>query len=495
MGVALKQAPEPTLKSASFRRQALGAGVVLVAAGLRCFRLGTVSVWLDESFRVYLARMSAHDFLLGLTRPFGANSAAYHLVLRYWLLLGSSETVLRGLSVIFGVATVAATWKLGAELFDRETGMLAAALASCNVLLIRYSQEICAYAPAALLAVLSSLYLVGGLRKNRRADWAGYAVTAILMLYCHVLTILVVGAQAGAALLFPGQKLTRKSVVSFGVIAAAFVPLGWCIAFAPPRPSVWLARPGMREALGFVADLGGPKGLLLGLLFLALALIGIGYALREKISQPAWRYLFLGAWALLPPAILFLLSQWEPLFIPRYLLGSVPALLLLAGAMLCRMEPKLLRTVCLAFVLLLSLRGSVIYLQHRSDFQKSDDWRHATAYLVRQIRAGDLVVFLYPYERFPFEYYRDRFAPKGIPGRVFPASSDEGVLENPYPSERDAYAAVAGSERVWVMTEYTPNARFQSLQEALGRKFQNAGEQHFGFIRLILFVDPMDAKR
>jgi hypothetical protein len=241
--------------------------------------------------------------------------------------------------------------------------------------------------------------------------------------------------------------------------------------------------------------MGGPRGLLLGVIFLALALVGIAYGVRNRISEPAWRYLFVGLWALLPPALLFLLSQWQPLFIPRYLLGSIPALLLLAAATVRRLEQKFLRTVCVAIVLLLSLRGTALYLRHRSDFQKSDDWRHATAYLVQQVRPSDTIVFLYPYERFPFQYYRDKFAPQGIPGRIFPAGSDEAVLENPYPSESDAYAAAATSQRVWLITEYTPNPKFQSLQEALERRFHNSGEQHFGYIRLILFSNATNEGR
>jgi mannosyltransferase len=449
---------------------------------------------LDESFRVYLARMTPHDFLIGLLHPFGANSAAYHLLLRYWLLLGSSETVLRGLSVIFGVATVAAVWKLGSELFDQETGFMAAALAACNALLIRYSQEICAYTLGTLLAVLSSLYLCRAIQRNRRAEWAGYVVTAVFMLYCHVLTILVVAAQASAFLL-SRHRWSSRGLLSFSVVATAFAPLGWCIAFAPPRPAIWLAKPGFRDVLGFLGDMGGPRGLLLGVIFLALALVGIAYGVRNRISEPAWRYLFVGLWALLPPALLFLLSQWQPLFIPRYLLGSIPALLLLAAATVRRLEQKFLRIVCVAIVLLLSLRGTALYLRHRSDFQKSDDWRHATAYLVQQVRPSDTIVFLYPYERFPFQYYRDKFAPQGIPGRIFPAGSDEAVLENPYPSESDAYAAAAASQRVWLITEYTPNPKFQSLQEALERRFHNSGEQHFGYIRLILFSNATNEGR
>ena len=94
MAVALKQAAEATQEYSTVRRTAALAAVLLSAAALRCFRLGATSLWLDETFRVSLARMNAHDFLRGVLHPYGANSAAYHLLLRFWLVLGSSETVL-----------------------------------------------------------------------------------------------------------------------------------------------------------------------------------------------------------------------------------------------------------------------------------------------------------------------------------------------------------------------------------------------------------------
>lgn len=494
MAVALKQAAEATQEYSTVRRTAALAAVLLSAAALRCFRLGATSLWLDETFRVSLARMNAHDFLRGVLHPYGANSAAYHLLLRFWLVLGSSETVLRSLSVIFGVATIVALFRLGAELFDQKTGWMAGALAACNALLIRYSQETCAYTLAALLAVLSALYLFRALQRGRRADWLGYILASVVMLYCHVLTILVVMAQAAPAFLLPRQYWIRRGAFSLAIVAAAFAPLGWCIAFAPPRPSVWLAPPGLHELVGYVGDVGGPDGSLLGLLFMVSALAGLAYALRERftLESEGWRYLFLFSWALLPPALLFTLSHWQPLFLTRYVLGSIPGLLLLTAAVIRRFQHQWIRALCLSVLLLLSLRSSLLYLQHRSDFQSTDDWRHATGYLVQQARAGDTIVFLYPYERFPFNYYRERFAPGGFPAHVFPAGSDEAVLDNPYPSVGDAYAAAtaAGSERVWLVTEYLPNSKLLQLQEELARRFQEPQAQHFGFIRVLLFTHP-----
>ncbi|HEU5335876.1 MAG TPA: glycosyltransferase family 39 protein, partial [Terriglobales bacterium] len=262
------------------------------AAALRSINLGSKSIWLDEAYRIYLARMPWHDFLQAVRHPFGANSVAYHLLLRYWLFLGSSEAAIRSLSIVFGVAIVLAIYKLGKELFDWQTGLIAAALAASNALLIRYSQEICAYTPATLLAVICSLYLWRAVKHNRRGDWIRYVIAATLMLYCHVLSIFVVAAQAGAAVFTRRRKLPLGNVISLAMIGAAFVPLAWCIAFGLPRPHAWTAAPGIRDLLHFVTALGGPDGLLLSTLLLLLMALGLYYSGDGSLGleDRGWRY-------------------------------------------------------------------------------------------------------------------------------------------------------------------------------------------------------------
>ncbi|HSB74734.1 MAG TPA: glycosyltransferase family 39 protein, partial [Terriglobales bacterium] len=425
-------------------------------------------------------------------------SVAYHLVLRYWLLLGGSEAVVRSFSVIVALATIVALYKLGRELFDGPTAVLAAVFAASNPFLVRYSQEVCAYTPAALLAVLASLYLLRALKKDSGGNWAGYAVSAILMLYCHVLTVLVVVAHGLAAALARERRLTTRMILAFLAIAAAFIPLAWCIIAVPPHPRVWLTSPGIHELEGTLADFVGP----LGYLFLLFAMVSIGYSAREKmtVESRGWRYMFLLSWALLPPVLLFVLSQWKPLFLSRYLVPSVPPLLLLVAALVRQLKPRRLAILCGVLIVAFSVRSSVIYLRQRSDPRESYDWRDATSYMVQQVQPGDAVVFYYHHERFPFQYYRERLAPEGIAAQVFPQGSNEEVLEEAFPIENRNHPsfAAASYRRIWLVysdalaaTEYAPYQDLMAFRRQLTEKFQASTERHFGYIHLTLFAGPV----
>ena len=475
--------------------------IILVATFLRLTNLGTKSLWLDESYHIYESSLNWHDLLQSIHHPFGAYSLSYHLFLRYWLLLGNSEAAMRGLSVLFGVVTVLAVWRLGAELFDSPTGLIAAALVSSNALLIQYSQEICAYTLTVLLAVLSSLYFFRALQNGDRGNWAGYTVTSILMLYSHVLSILVVAAHVVALFVCRRWMLGRRAVVSLAAIGAGFVLLAWCLLFAPPLPRIWLPRPTLHNLQAFVFDVGGPNGLLLGCFFVFFALLSLGYMVGQERTPDgrAWRYLFLLLWAFLPPLLLFALSQWKPLFISRYLLPSVSALLLLVAAVVRHLKRRWLAAVCVAAMLLLSIRNSTVYLQHRSYVEDTDDWRDATAYLVPQVGKGDVVVLFAHHERFPFQYYRDRYASHGFAAQVVPAGSDEEVLEESRPIEGQSFASTGANsydrvwlmyERIWLAPGYAPDAGLRRFRELLAGKFQTTSERHFGNIELILYARP-----
>lgn len=467
--------------------------IILSSLAFRLIRLGTKSLWLDETYRIYLASMDWHDFLRAAVQPFGANSLLFHFLLRYWLLLGNSEAMVRGLSVVFGVATVFATYKIGAELFDDSTGLIAAALVGTNALLISYSQEICAYGLAALLAVLSSWSLLRALKNNERGAWAAYIVSATCMLFCHVLSFLVVVAHAVSFLLARKGRLSIRPVASFAMLGIAFAFLAWCIAIVPPHLRVWMSPPGWRELKIFLADFGGP-------VFLLFVLLSFKNLVRGDVAVNTvrGRYLFLTLWALLPPVLLFLVSQRIPMFLDRYLLPSVPPFLLLVAATVRQLKDRRLAALWTAILLAVSIYGSVLYLHYRADPQRTYDWRDATAYLAQQVRSGDVVVFYYHHERLPFDYYRGRIA-EGFAAQVIPTGSNEALLEDPDPIESDASAAAMAKSysRVWLVysaalaaTKYGRLADLRVFHRQLARSFQTSSEANFGNIRVTLFAGP-----
>ena len=129
----------------SSSRVALILGVVtLVGAGLRFRALGAHSLWIDEGASVLFATMPWRLFLHTLW-AYQGNMTLYYFLLREWIHLGDSEFMVRSLSVLFSVLTIPAMYGLGKGLFDRATGLTAAALLSVHSFHILWSQQARSY--------------------------------------------------------------------------------------------------------------------------------------------------------------------------------------------------------------------------------------------------------------------------------------------------------------------------------------------------------------
>ena len=89
-------------------------------------------LWVDEASSVFLARLPWRDFWKALW-DFQGNMGLYYFLLCGWLHLGDSEVAVRGLSVLFGVAVIPATYLLGKQLFDKNAAIASAALSAVNV--------------------------------------------------------------------------------------------------------------------------------------------------------------------------------------------------------------------------------------------------------------------------------------------------------------------------------------------------------------------------
>jgi len=142
--------------------------ITLVAALLRLHGIASKSLWLDEGISVEIARLPWRQFFYVL-RHREINMSLYYVLLHFWLALGSTEGFIRGLSVLFSVATVPALYALGARLFGRVAGLLAAWLLAINAYHIRYAQEARSYALVVFIATLATWLLVRNLQEPASA--------------------------------------------------------------------------------------------------------------------------------------------------------------------------------------------------------------------------------------------------------------------------------------------------------------------------------------
>ena len=145
--------------------------ILLLAAGLRFYRLDGQSFWADEGNSVVLARMTTGDVLSSAAADI--HPPAYYLLLKAWgNIFGLDETGARSLSAVLGIFTVWGVYLVGAALKNKRTGLLAALLAAINPFLIYYSQEARMYQLLALTAVFAAYALTqwwrGAPRPGRR---------------------------------------------------------------------------------------------------------------------------------------------------------------------------------------------------------------------------------------------------------------------------------------------------------------------------------------
>ena len=128
--------------------------ILLLALGLRAYRLDGQSLWNDEGTSVALAARSLEQITQGAAADI--HPPLYYYLLHFWQqAFGQSERAVRALSVLSGVLLVFVTYLLGRRLRGAPVGLLAAFLAAIATFQVYYSQETRMYILAALLSALS----------------------------------------------------------------------------------------------------------------------------------------------------------------------------------------------------------------------------------------------------------------------------------------------------------------------------------------------------
>jgi mannosyltransferase len=132
--------------------------ILLLAAGLRFYRLDAQSFWNDEGNSARIAERTLDLILEGAEGDI--HPPGYYLLLHYWRApFGESEFALRSLSVVSGLALVVFTYLLGRHLFGRIVGLIGAFLGAVSPFAIYYSQEARMYALLGALSAISTYLL------------------------------------------------------------------------------------------------------------------------------------------------------------------------------------------------------------------------------------------------------------------------------------------------------------------------------------------------
>jgi len=427
---ALPPAPSPR----GWRQRRPGlivAGLVLLGLAIRLVLMR--SIWVDEAISIHQAQMSLGGMLDNL-RATDRHPPLHYLIL--WLtvrLFGDGELAVRAPSILASTALIPVMFATGRELFDRRTGLVAAAFASIAPLVVWYGQEARMYALFMLLGTVALWAQVKVLREGRTRYWIAYAGTTIALLYTHYFALIPIAIQqvvfavaawkrahAGQpvrpllmgtwltwlALLIAAAPLASFAVDQFSHSQAAGMGFGGAPSAAAP-----LSIPGSSASLyailsNFVWAIWGyhANSTMLRIAALWPLLMLLSVALLGQRRSASTRVVL--SLALGPVLVLLFVGLVKrDLFEVRYFIATVPMMLLLLARAVAggprRRMPAFIATGVLGLTLLAGLADQQLNPNNPRDF----DFRGALEQVRKEAHKGDTVLYAPHYLRDVVGYY------------------------------------------------------------------------------------------
>lgn len=202
------------------------AGLTVLAGILRFATLDVQSFYSDETVTAGLMRMSFSGMLDHLSVSESA-PPLYYIVAWVWgNIFGTGEVGLRSLSALAGTAVIPVAYLAGARLRTPRVGLIIAALAAVNPMLVWFSQEARVYALFTLLAALSFLGFVSAMREPRPRTILLWGVASAFAIAVHYFAAFLIVPEAVLLFLW-GRERRNLVIASLGVavVAAALLPI------------------------------------------------------------------------------------------------------------------------------------------------------------------------------------------------------------------------------------------------------------------------------
>jgi mannosyltransferase len=199
--------------------------LTVLGAVLRFAWIGHQGFWVDEGYTALLVHLSPGKMLALLPKT-ESTPPLYYCVAWVWArVFGYGEAGLRSLSALAGVATVPVAYAAARKLLSYRAGLIAAALTSCNPLLIWYSQEARSYSLLVLLTAVSLLAFVYARVRPTTRTLTAWVVASGLALATHYYALLAIVPQAVGLLAHGRRRSVQVGVGVVGLCGLALLPL------------------------------------------------------------------------------------------------------------------------------------------------------------------------------------------------------------------------------------------------------------------------------
>jgi uncharacterized membrane protein len=487
--------------------------VLLLAVFLRLIALGSRTLWYDEAFAVLFSEKGLSAMLYGTLTSSGGSAADVHPLLYYtslgaWMsAFGENPAAVRLFSVLCGVATIAVLYVLVRDLFGERTGILAALITALAPFDVQYSQEARMYALFGLLLVSATWCYVRSWRSGRLRYWIAFGILAGLAMYTQQLAAFYLAALGFIPILFRHRaQLVR---VAFGAAIALLIYLPWLVnlpAQLGKLAQYWIPQPGIGQPLitlwfftlgdypvTAAISLVISSTTLILLLVLLLYRANNAFRWRTLDSKPLGFVLYL---VFVPMALMWVFSQWRPVYLARGLLPSALMYYVALAWLLTR--ARLPRPIGIGVAALCGITAALGLATHYTwDNFPNAPFDRADQYIAAHFQPGDRVVHADKITVLPMVYYNRALLPQAYIGDAAGSGTDTLALPTQQVlsllADDCPAAASAGSQRIWfvIFQEQITQQGGASPQQAwFDAHYQQASVQNFNDLRVLEYTQP-----
>lgn len=466
-----------------------------LALALILHRIGDRELWRDEHATWWAATLSFHDLSL-LIRSIDVVFTPYYVLMHFWIAVaGDSPTAMRIPGAVAMAASAGLLALLGRRLFTTQAGLLAGLAFAVVPTTTRYGQEIRPYAFAVAAVLLSTLLLARALDKPSFKVWVAYTLSVPLIGWSHLASMAVLGAHLVMILIArrSGDKIVGWAFAAACTLGMCFV-IPMAVSGSGQSGQIAWNNPTVNDLIDFPKNLFGTWAVAVPVM--ALGALGLVFAGRRALP--------LAVWIVLPPVATYATAAQLHLFLPRYLLFTAPAWVLLAavavvriagpvagakagtGAAVRRGAGWVLVAAAVAGLAFQALPG---IRETRHNALGEPDFRGAAQIVEAGQKKGDGIVFsgeMSERRAMDYELRDDAGRPRDtLMYRTPQQLGSFGALECP-----DAARCLAKADRLWLVSTTLDGQPFSGMPRttatAINKSFKVVTTKKLAYLQLVL---------
>ena len=370
--------------------------IAILTIGVSAAGASHPSSWFDEAATISAATRP----LPALWRMLGHIDAVhglYYLLMHGWFaIFPVTEFWSRAPSCLAVGAAAAGVVVLAKKFCDRSVAVCAGIAFAILPRTTWAGVEARSYALTAVVAVWLTIVLVTAIRRNRPWAWLLYLVMLLIAVFLNPFLVLLIAVHAAAlAVLSPRRSAVVCWVVTTAIGAGAAAPF---LIFSQTEAAqvAWISPLSGATFVDVLQnqyfDGSTPFAIIVGII-VAIALVLRLFGVTSPKTGTGRLAIVATAWIALPTIALLLYTAFaKPIYYPRYLCFTAPAMALLLGVSIAEIARTPARTTAVLLALTVAAAPNYVLVQRGSYKREGMDYSQIADVVTYHAKAGDCLL-------------------------------------------------------------------------------------------------------